>query len=132
MPHVTRHKPLNNEEVPRSSTQFLHSALRQFFRCFLSPRTHSLIPTAVPPDVLELLPDGYVYADYPGVFEEIEGDGLTFETWIYMTERPKEKPNGLVTDGQWIVFAKLGSYYATISARTLTDGFDRTRPKGTV
>ena len=35
---------------------------------------------AVPLDVLELAPGGYVYADYPGVFEEIEGDGLTFET----------------------------------------------------
>lgn len=87
---------------------------------------------AVPPDVLELLPGGYVYADYPGVFEDIEGDGLTFETWIYMTERPKERPNGLVADGQWLIFAKPGSYYATISARTLTDGFDRTRPPGTL
>lgn len=49
-----------------------------------------------------------------------------------MTERPKERPNGLVTDGQWLIFAKPGSYYATISARTLTDGFDRTRPEGSV
>ena len=49
-----------------------------------------------------------------------------------MTGRPKERPNGLVTDGQWLIFAKPGSYYATISARTLTDGFDRTRPEGTV
>ena len=65
---------------------------------------------AVPPDVLELLPNGYVYADYPSVFEEIEGDGPTFEMWIYMTERPKERPNGLVTDGQWLIFAKPGSY----------------------
>ncbi len=86
---------------------------------------------AVPPDVLELLPKGYVYADYPGVFDDVEGDGLTFETWIYLTTRPKERPNGLVPDGQWLIFAKPGSYYATVSARTLTDGFDRTRPEGT-
>ena len=89
-------------------------------------------PEEVHADVLELLPMGYVYADYPGVFEDIEDDGLTFEAWIYMTELPKERPNGLVPDGQWLVFAKPGSYYATISARTLTDGFDRTRPEGTV
>lgn len=36
-----------------------------------------------------------------------------------MTERPKERPNGLVTDGQWLIFAKPGSYYAAISGRTL-------------
>ena len=81
--------------------------------------------------MLELLPKGYVYADYPGVFDDIEGDGLTFETWIYLTARPKERQNGLAPDGQWLIFAKPGSYYATISARTLTDGLDRTRPEGT-
>ena len=88
-------------------------------------------PEKLPPDVLELLPKGYVYADYPGVFDDIEGDGLTFETWIYLTARPKERQNGLAPDGQWLIFAKPGSYYATMSARTLTDGLDRTRPEGT-
>ena len=97
----------------------------------ISPRAFSQ-PEGVPPDVLELLPKGYVYADCPGVFDDIEGGGLTFETWIYLTARPKERPNGFVPDGQWLIFANPGSYYATMSARTLTDGLDRTRPEGTV
>lgn len=84
----------------------------------------------IPADVLELHPKGYVGADYPGIFEDIESDGLTFETWIYLTERLKERPNGLVPDGQWLIFAKSGSYYATISDRTLTDGLNRARPEG--
>lgn len=71
------------------------------FSLFLIPPYASFPHSeAVPPDVLELLPDGYVYADYPGVFDDVEGGGLTFETWIYMTERPKERPNGLVAHGQ--------------------------------
>ena len=102
-----------------------------FLSFLISPHAFSQ-PEEVPPDVLELLPKGYVYADYPGVFDDIEGDGLTFEAWIYLTERPKERQNGLVSDGQWLIFAKPGSYYATVSARTLTDGLDRTRPEGTV
>lgn len=102
-----------------------------FLSFLISPHAFSQ-PEEVPPDVLELLPKGYVYADYPGVFEDIEGGGLTFETWIYLTERPKERQNSLAPDGQWLIFTKPGSYYATMSARTLTDGFDRTRPQGTV
>lgn len=107
-------------------------SIATIFSLFLIPPYAFPHSEAVPLDVLELLPDGYVYADYPGVFDDVEGGGLTFETWIYMTARPKERPNGLVAHGQWIVFAKPGSYHATISARTLTDGFDRTCPEGTV
>ena len=78
-----------------------------FLSFLISPHAFSH-SEAVPPDVLELLPKGYVYADYPGVFDDVEGDGLTFETWIYLTTRPKERPNGLVPDGQWLIFAKPG------------------------
>ena len=64
--------------------------------CVVSYRSPRFLSAreGVPPDVLELLPKGYVYADYPGVFDDIEGDGLTFETWIYLTARPKERQNG--------------------------------------
>ena len=64
-------------------------------------------------------------------FNTVSSYGLTFETWIYMTARPKKRPNGFLPDGQWLIFAKPGSYYATVSARTLTDGHNRTRPEGT-
>ena len=83
----------------------------------------------IPADLLELLPKGYVYSDYAGVFEDIEGGGLTFETWHYMSERSKERPNGLVPDGQWLIFAEPESYYGAISGRTLADGLDQTRPR---
>ena len=46
-------------------------------------------PEEVPPDVFEAQPGGYLYADYPGVFDNIEGDGITIEAWIYLTARPK-------------------------------------------
>ena len=51
---------------------------------------------AVPPDVLELRPEGYVYADYPGVFDNVASvgidrrRGLTVEAWIYLTDKPKD------------------------------------------
>ncbi len=48
------------------------------------------IPETVPRDVLTLRPDGYVYADHPGVFDDAEGEGITIEAWIYLTERPQD------------------------------------------
>ena len=76
------------------------------------------VPEKVPPDVLKLRPGGYVYADYPGVFDDVEGDGITIEAWIYLTERPKEANVG--NDGflgGWIIFAKPGSYFVTVIGR---------------
>ena len=45
-------------------------------------------PEEVPRDVLELRPDGYAYADYPGVFDNANRDGITIEAWIYLTDKP--------------------------------------------
>ena len=44
---------------------------------------------SVPRDVLELHPDGYAYADYPGVFDNAIRGGITIEAWIYLTGKPK-------------------------------------------
>ena len=50
-------------------------------------------PEEVPPDVFEAQPGGYLYADYPGVFDDAEGDeafgdGITVEAWVYFTGPP--------------------------------------------
>ena len=42
----------------------------------------------VPDDLLELRPGGYAFADYPGVFDAIDGEGITLEAWIYLTDLP--------------------------------------------
>lgn len=72
-------------------------------------------PGGVPADVLKLQPGGYVYADYPGVFDDVEGDGITVEAWIYLTDKPEDGDHALSSPGQWIIFAKPGSYYVSIS-----------------
>ena len=72
-------------------------------------------PEEVPADVLELQPGGYVYADYPGVFDDVEGDGITVEAWIYLTDKPEDGDHARSSVGQWIIFAKPGSYYVSIS-----------------
>ena len=85
----------------------------------------------VPHDVLKLRPDGYVYADYPGVFDDAEGEGITVEAWIYLTERPQD---GDYHDPErrWIIFAKPFSYFVTIAGRDLGSGPQRRDPDGTV
>lgn len=72
-------------------------------------------PEEVPADALKLKPGGYVYADYPGVFDDVEGDGITVEAWIYLTGKPEDGDHALSSVGQWIIFAKPGSYYVSIS-----------------
>ena len=93
----------------------------------------------VPSDVLKLRPDGYVYADYPGLFfDEAKGEGVTIEAWIYLNKRPKEWDSSKDGwwdrshdgRGHWIIFAKPGSYRAGIRARNL-NSHDRLDPKGT-
>ncbi len=87
----------------------------------------SALPEAVPRDVLKLRPDGYVYADYPGVFDDAEGEGITIEAWIYLTERPGDwdRPAANFREGQWIIFAKPSSYFVTITGRDLGSGIRR-------
>ena len=90
------------------------------------------VPEKAPSDVLKLHPGGYVYADHPGVFDGVEGDGITIEAWIYLTERPKEadfRRDGFFLGG-WIVFAKPGSYFVTIIGGDRSV-HDRPLPKGT-
>ena len=78
-------------------------------------------PEDVPADVLKLQPGGYVYADYQGVFDDVEGDGITVEAWIYLTDQPKDGDYSLTSEGQWIIFAKPGSYYVSISGKHLPE-----------
>ena len=90
-------------------------------------------PEAVPPDVFEARPDGYVYADYPGVFDDAGGDGITIEAWIYLTARPND---GIYwgpqdREGQWVIFAKPGSYHVVMRGRDQSRKFDMEDPEGT-
>ena len=54
------------------------------------------LPEEVPPDVFEAQPDGYLYADYPGIFDDVASVdigrriGVTVEAWIYLIDRPKD------------------------------------------
>lgn len=91
------------------------------------------LPDAVPHDVLKLRPDGYVYADYPGVFDVAEGEGITIEAWIYLTDRPEDwGQSGLNSrEGRWIITAKPNSYFVTMNGRDLGSGLDRRDPEGT-
>ena len=88
---------------------------------------------SVPRDVLELRPDGYAYADYPGVFDNAIRGGITIEAWIYLTGKPKDANfDNLATGGQWVIFAKPGSYSADLRGRNLGSKFDMEEPDGTV
>lgn len=88
------------------------------------------IAQEVPDDVLELRPGGYAFADYPGVFDAIDGEGITLEAWIYLTDLPKDRAHS--TAGQWVIIAKPGSYEVTSNGRDLSPGIDQGRPEGTV
>ncbi len=90
--------------------------------CWLVFVNHGFaVPERIPSDVFEAQRDGYLYADYPGVFDDAEGEGITIEAWIYLTDKPKDgiylKWEDL--EGQWIIFAKPGSYYVVIRGRDL-------------
>ncbi|MDE0043823.1 MAG: hypothetical protein OXT74_17410 [Candidatus Poribacteria bacterium] len=86
-----------------------------------------------PSDVLELQPDGYAYADYPGVFDNANRDGITIEAWIYLTDIPKDGhfTTRLAREGRWIIFAKPGSYAAFIRGRNLDSRGDMLELHGT-
>ena len=103
------------------------------FVILLVAKNVSAQPEEIPPDVFEAASGGYLYADYPGVFDDAEGDealgdGITIETWVYFTERPPDRmwPHS----GHWIIVAKPGSYYISLAGRTLNRGIDRERPEG--
>ena len=87
----------------------------------------------VPPDVFEATPDGYLYADYPGVFDDAEGDeafgeGITIEMWVYFTEIPPERQS--LHWEHWAIVAKPGSYFISAAGRALKDNFDLVQPEG--
>ena len=87
-------------------------------------------PERVPPDVFKAQEDGYLYADYPGVFDDAEGDGITIEVWIYLTERPKNADYRRTSRGGGLVFAKPGSYFVRMHGRDASS--DPDLPEGTV
>ena len=84
-------------------------------------------------------PDGYIYADYPGVFDNVASvgidrrKGLTVEAWIYLTDRPKDDFyfTHPTREGQWPIFAKPGSYHVVLRGRDLSSGIEEKMPEGT-
>ena len=92
-------------------------------------------PEEIPPDVFEAQYDGYLYADYPGVFDDAEGDealgdGITIEMWVYFPEIPPER-HSIHSSRHWLLIAKPGSYFISAVGRALEDTVDRHMPKGT-
>ena len=90
-------------------------------------------PEEVPPDVFEAAFDGYLYADYPGVFDDAEddealGDGITIEMWVYFTAIPPERQSHRWE--HWLIVAKPGSYYISAAGRALEDGVNLLLPEG--
>lgn len=95
---------------------------------FLIP-SHQVIAENIPADVLELQPVGYAYADYPGVFDSTDGEGITVEAWIYLTDFPKEdNPH----EGGWVFIAKPGSYIYSCYGEDLGDWNEKRRPEGRI
>lgn len=86
------------------------------------------LPERVPPDVFEAHPNGYVYADYPGVFDDAEGDGITIEAWIYLTERPRDSDSDFYAN--WLIVAKPASYFLAFKGRTRNSS-EMESPRGT-
>ena len=115
--------------IMRFETAYSFCTLTLIGLLFVVPKVVAL-PEKVPRDVLTLRPDGYVYADYPGVFDDEDGEDITVEAWIYLTERPKDGDYH-APERQWIIFAKPFSYFVTITGRDLGSGLDLSDPEGT-
>lgn len=88
------------------------------------------VPEGVPSDVIKAQRDGYLYADYPGVFDDAEGEGVTVEAWIYLTDRPKDGDYSNTNEGRWLILAKPGSYHVAIMGRDLGSPAERDSAEG--
>ena len=115
--------------IMRFKTAYSFWALTLIASILAVPKVVAL-PEKVPRDVLELRPGGYVYADYPGVFDDAEGEGITIEAWIYFTDRPKDGDYRVTSEGHWLMLAKPGSYYAAITGRDLGLPIHHQSPEG--
>ena len=99
--------------------------------CWLVIVPHgSAVPERIPPDVIKTQRDGYLYADYPGVFDDAEGEGVTVEAWIYLTEKPKDGDYSNTNEGRWLILAKPGSYHVAIMGRDLGSPAERDSAEG--
>ena len=87
------------------------------------------LPAGVPDHVFEARPGGYAYADYPGIFDDIDV-GITIEAWIYLNESPENRERDLAPNGNWLIFGKPGSYFFNISGQNLADSLERDRLEG--
>ena len=99
----------------------------------LAAANASAQPEEIPPDVFEAQPSGYLYADYPGVFDDAEGDeafgdGITIEMWVYFTEIPPERQSYHFE--HWAIVAKPGSYFISAAGRALKDHVNLLLPEG--
>ena len=99
--------------------------------CWLAIVHHCFaVPDEIPPDVFKTQRDGYLYADYPGVFDDPEGEGITIEAWIYLTDRPKDGDYWDTNEGRWLILGKPGSYHVAITGRHLGSPTERDAPEG--
>jgi len=79
-----------------------------------------------PPDgVLVLKPGGYVFADYPGIFDAYNDKGITIEGWFYLTDTP------LNYEDRWILIEKPGSYAINIRGKRSSPPIED-EPEGTI
>ena len=120
--------------IMRFKTAYSFWALTLIAMILVVPKVVAL-PEKVHRDVLELRPGGYVYADYPGDFDVLkrfDHDGITVEAWVYFTDQPKDGDyiHGDNLEGQWIIFAKPGSYYVELTGRDLGSVLDKQDPEG--
>ena len=100
--------------------------------CWLIIVDHGFaVPEGIPPDVFKAQRDGYLYADYPGVFDDAEGDGITIEAWIYLTDKPKDGDYWDTSEGHWFIIGKPGGYFVTITGRDLSLSIQQRDPEGT-
>ena len=90
----------------------------------------SAVPEGIPPDVFKVQRDGYLYADYPGVFDDPEGEGITVEAWIYLTDKPEDGDYWDTSEGRWVIIAKPGSYHVAITGRDLGSPAERDAQEG--
>ncbi len=88
---------------------------------------HQVYAEVPPRGVLAPRPGGYVFADYPHVFDALNDEGITVEFWFYLTDMPEDWRD------RCVLLSKPGSYSVLIRGRrTEGTGWPFDDPEGSV